>query len=92
MVTVPRAAESHVMVNDVPGMVAAEFATVVESDAPVVVDRADVLGRRERLRQSLGGGGAVARHRSGIWPRAPRIPGFDLFYLLQNPSPTATPT
>ena len=87
-VQVPPRQSKKVIVNQVPNMVPAEFATVVESDGLLVVDRqmawdANAYGTHAE---------AAVRAPGLTWYLAEGAThsGFDLFYLLQNPSPTST--
>ena len=88
VVSVP--AYTRVTVNPklIAGMAVAEFSTKVESDQPLVVDRT--------LSWDAAGYGAHAETAvaapSPIWYLAEGAThsGLDLFYLLQNPSATAT--
>jgi uncharacterized repeat protein (TIGR01451 family) len=85
---VPAFSRRTVNVRDVPGMGRAEFATTVESDSPVVVDRtmlwdpATIYGAHAE--RSLPGP-------SQVWYLAEGAThsGFDLFYLLLNPNDSA---
>jgi hypothetical protein len=87
LINVPPLESRTVEVNALNGMAQAEFATVVESDTALIVDRAMTWDRRT-------GYGSHAeraiRTASTAWYLAEGVThsGFDLFYLLQNPSPT----
>jgi uncharacterized protein (TIGR03437 family) len=78
-----------VTAKDVPGLAVAEFSTIVEADQTLVVDRT--------MRWGDGGYGAHAE--TAVVAPAPTWylaegathSGFDLFYLLQNPSDTIRP-
>ena len=72
-------------VSTVHGLADEEFATILESDQPVVADRTMTLGRH-RLRQSCRDRDG---HPASTWYLAEgaTINGFRLFYLLQNPNP-----
>lgn len=77
-----------VSVKDVPGMASAEFSTIVESDAELVVDRTMTWG-------PTGFGGHTetsveAPRTSWYFAEGATHSGFNLFYLLQNPNPTPT--
>jgi Tol biopolymer transport system component len=82
---VPPQASRRVRVNELPGMVDAEFATVIESDGPLAVDRQmswDAVA-------AYGSHAEAALKTPGlVWYLAEGAThsGFDLFYLLQNPS------
>jgi hypothetical protein len=92
VVRVPAQQSRKVRVGDVPGMAQAEFATQVESDHPVVVDRLMWWDRATRY-------GSHGERRADEFPvTSPPVrstwylaegathSGFELFYLLQNPS------
>jgi Tol biopolymer transport system component len=87
-VTVPPMESRRVNVGDIPGMGAAEFATVVESDGLLVVDR-------QMSWDAANGYGshaeAAVRSPGLTWYFAEGAThsGFELFYLLQNPSATS---
>lgn len=84
VVTVPPNARATVRAGDFVGQAASAFATVVESDAPLAVDR------------TMRWGGAAGGAHSEIGLETPSTQwffaegathsGFSLFYLLQNPS------
>jgi Tol biopolymer transport system component/subtilisin-like proprotein convertase family protein len=76
-----------VTVNQVPGMVPAEFATLVESDGLLVVDRQMSWDTQNAYGSHAEG---AVRAPATIWYLAEGAThsGFDLFYLLQNPSTT----
>lgn len=83
--TVPARTRSAVYPGSLPGMATAEFATVIESDRPLVADRTVWWGA-----------GAYGSHAEAPI-EAPRtrwyfaegatIGGFQMFYTLQNPAP-----
>jgi len=86
-VLVPATGRATVDVETVAGMASAEFATTIEADAPVVVDRT--------LRWSAAGHYGSHAERSVPSPattwylaEGATHSGFDLFYLLQNPNAT----
>jgi hypothetical protein len=88
-VTIPARARISVDPGSVTGVYGNSFSTVVESDVPVVVDRTVSWDRPATA--------ATPRRRS---PRASTTwflaegathGSFDLFYLIQNPGPTAAP-
>ncbi len=86
VVSVPATGRATVRVKDVPGMATAEFATVVESDVPLVVDRTmswDGRGYGSHSETSLPAPATrwYLAEGSTKWK-------FDLYYLLQNPSLT----
>ena len=76
-----------VVARNVTGLAAAEFSTIVESDRAIVVDRT----------MSWDSTGYGAHAETAVTAPAPTWylaegathSGFDLFYLLQNPAPTA---
>lgn len=85
-VVVEALASVRVEASDVPGLSGHAFSTVVESDAPVVVDRTMAWRGADGLVHG-------AHAESALPSPAPRWylaegathAGFDLFYLLQNP-------
>jgi hypothetical protein len=85
----PPQSRRTVFVDDVPGMASAAFSTVVESDVAVVVDRTMTWA---------GGQGYGSHAETSVAGPAPQWyfaegathGSFDLFYLIQNPSPTQT--
>ncbi len=85
----PPQSRHTVFVDDVPGMESAAFSTLVDSDSPVVADRT----------MTWADGQAYGSHaETAVDSPAPQwyfAEGathgrFDLFYLIQNPSPTQT--
>ena len=87
VVPVPAQQSRKVTVSAEPGMATAEFATVVESDQPVVADRL--------LWWNAGTAYGTHAERAVTAPTArwylaegATHSGFDLFYLLQNPGAT----
>lgn len=90
VLSVPPTGRATLRTENVPGMEAAEFSTVIESDLPVVVDRtmtwddtaygshAETSQAEPALTWYLAEGATKAN--------------FDLWYLLQNPSLTADAT
>ncbi len=86
-VTVPSLSSVRVDAHDVPGLEGAAFATTIESDVPLVVDRtmswrgADGKSRGAHAESSLDGPATRWYLAEGATHA-----GFDLFYLLQNPS------
>ena len=83
-VAMPPLSRRTVTVKGVPAMAEAAFSTVVESDAPVVIDRTmswDGTGYGSHAESSVGAP-------SPIWYLAEGAThsGFNLFYLLQNPN------
>jgi hypothetical protein len=87
-VTVPPLESRRVVVNDVGDMAAAEFATVVESDGVLAVDRLMWWDTRSAYGSHAE---AALKGPALVWYLAEGAThsGFDLFYLLQNPSPTS---
>jgi uncharacterized protein YkwD len=87
-VTVPARTRVTIDVESVSAVGDAEFSTVVESDVTIVVDRT--------VRWNFGGAGSHAE--TGVaaplatwyFAEGATHSGFDLFYLLQNPSPETT--
>ncbi|BCS31826.2 hypothetical protein TBR22_A10280 [Luteitalea sp. TBR-22] len=86
-VVVPARESRKIVVESVPGMAEAEFATLVESDGPVVVDR---LLSWDRGTGYGSHAEASLPATSTTWYLAEGAThsGFELFYLLQNPSAT----
>ncbi|MCC6163725.1 MAG: fibronectin type III domain-containing protein [Acidobacteria bacterium] len=86
-VTVPSLSSVHVDADDVPGLAGAAFATTIESDMPLVVDRTmswrglDGALRGAHAESSLDGPAMRWYLAEGATHS-----GFDLFYLLQNPT------
>ena len=83
-VALPPLSRRTVTVKAVAGMAVAAFSTVVESDAPVVVDRTmswDATGYGSHAEGSAGAP-------SPVWYLAEGAThsGFNLFYLVQNPN------
>lgn len=90
-VLIPAMSRYTVDVGLEPGLSAAEFSTVVESDVDVVVDRTMLWG--------LADGGVYGSHAESslVSPRTDwylaegaTTGDFQLYYLLQNPSPAAS--
>jgi hypothetical protein len=85
-VVVPPRSRRTVTAESVPGLASTAFSTTVESDVAVIVDRTmtwDDSGYGAHSESSL----AAARTR-WYFAEGATHSGFDLFYLLQNPSPT----
>jgi Tol biopolymer transport system component len=86
-VVVPPRESRKFTVNFLPQMQKSEFATVVESDGPLVVDRLmwwdNVTGYGSHADTAVRAPGLVWYLAEGATHS-----GFDLFYLLQNPSAT----
>ncbi len=87
---VPVPARTRVTVNakDVPGLATAEFSTVVEADQPLVVDRTmswDASGYGSHAETAI-----AAPATTWYLAEGATHSGFSLFYLLQNPSASAT--
>ena len=68
-----------------PGLESASFSTIVESDFEVVVERTMTWG--ERRHGSHSEGSLEAPHTTWYFGEGATHSGFQLFYLLQNPSP-----
>ena len=87
--TVPARASRKVVVNDVDGVNRAEFSTTLESDRLVVADRLMTWSRAGRYGSH---GETATAAASPVWYLAEGAThsGFDLFYLIQNPSDAAT--
>jgi hypothetical protein len=85
---VPGLAARRVVVNQVPGMARAEFATVIESDGPLAVHRLmtwdPVRGYGSHLEGAVGSPATRWYLAEGS-----TTGGFQLFYLIQNPGATA---
>jgi Tol biopolymer transport system component len=79
----------------VPGLEAADFATEIESDVPLAVSRTMTW---DTLPGYVANRGYAAHMETAVDAPSPAwffaegstVVGFDLFYLLQNPQPTAT--
>ena len=69
-----------------PAWTTAEFSTIIESDLPLVVDRTMRWDRPPALRQPRGARASRRRRPSWYLAEGATHSGFDLFYLLQNPS------
>lgn len=87
VIAVPPRQSRRVVVNDVPGMLPAEFATQLESDGTLVMDR--LMWWDTQSAYGTHAEAAVLQP-ALAWYLAEGAThsGFDLFYLLQNPSPT----
>jgi hypothetical protein len=86
-VAVPPLGRRTVTVKGVPEMALAEFSTVIESDQQVVVDRTmtwDATGYGSHAETSIATPATVWYLAEGATHS-----GFSLFYLVQNPHPTA---
>lgn len=87
-VTVPGRQSRKVHVSTIPGMNDAEFSTLVQSNEPVIVDRQmwwdGPTAYGTSAERSLG-----APSLTWYFAEGATHSGFDLFYLLQNPSDTA---
>ena len=82
--TVPARGRRTVNAKDVPGLEAAEFSTIVESDAPIVADRTmtwDASGYGSHAETSLEGPATTWYLAEGATHS-----NFDLFYTIQNPN------
>jgi sugar lactone lactonase YvrE len=85
-VTVPARTRRTVWPAQIAGLASAEFSTVVDSDAPLVVDRTmkwDSRGYGAHAETAVPGAAMVWYLAEGATHS-----GFDLFYLLQNASAT----
>lgn len=83
VVSVPAAARRTIDVKSVPGLAAAEFSTVVESDTLVVVDRTmrwDATGYGSHAETAI-----ASADTTWYFAEGATHSGFKLFYLLQNP-------
>ena len=87
LVSVPPQRSQHVLVDTLPEVVGSSFATVVETDAPVVADRLMWWGPSgaygTHSEHSLGGA-ALSWH----FAEGATHSGFELFYLVLNANPT----
>lgn len=87
-VAVPANVRATVAAKSVPGLAAAEFSTVVETDAAVVVDRTmtwDGSGYGSHAESAV-----TAPATSWYFAEGATHSGFELFFLLQNSSATTT--
>ena len=85
LVTLAPYARGTIEVGTVPGLADEEFATIVEADQPVVVDRTmtwDASGYGSHTETAMEAPAATWYLAEGA-----TISGFRLFYLLQNPNP-----
>jgi hypothetical protein len=89
LLPVPAHARVTVDPKTLPGLAAAEFATRIDSDQPLVVDRTMAWDAQAGYGAHAETAGTSA---SPVWYLAEGAThgGFDLFYLLQNPSAGAT--
>jgi glucose/arabinose dehydrogenase len=85
--TVPPQTQRTLDVADVPGMATAEFATVVESDFEVAVERSMSWDREGY--GSHAETGVIAPSATWYFAEGATHSGFSLFYLLQNPGAIA---
>lgn len=85
LVTMAPFARATVVVRDVAGLEAQEFATIIEADQPVVVDR--TMTWDDRAYGSHAETAMEAPSSSWYLAEGATINGFKLFYLLQNPNP-----
>ncbi len=86
-VSVPPLGRRTVVVKSVPEMAHAEFSTAIESDQPVVADRTmswDGSGYGSHAETSVAAPATMWYLAEGATHS-----GFNLFYLVQNPHPTA---
>ena len=88
MLAVPPMARRFVYVGNVPSLASASFSTVIEADSPIVADRT-MLWTSAFYGSSAETSVASP---STLWFLAEGAThgGFDLFYLLQNPSATTS--
>ena len=86
-IVVPPLESRAIEINGIAQMSQAEFATLVESDLPLVVDRAMSWDKASGYGMHAE---RAVNAASTVWYLAEGAThsGFDLFYLLQNPSPT----
>jgi type 1 glutamine amidotransferase len=86
-VTLGPSSRQTVFVDDVPGMASAAFSTTIDSDQPVVVDRTMTWAFGQaygsHAETSVAGPATTWYFAEGATHGR-----FDLFYLIQNPSPT----
>ncbi|MBL8142094.1 MAG: hypothetical protein JNM38_13345 [Acidobacteria bacterium] len=87
-VTVPAQASRTVVVNTLPGLAQAEFATVVESDAVLAVHRMLTWDAASGYGSHLEGAVPAPATQWYLAEGSTNV-GFQLFYLLQNPAATA---
>jgi hypothetical protein len=86
LVTMAPFARTTVVVGDIPGLAAEEFATIVEADQGVVVDRTmtwDSTAYGSHTETAMSAPASTWYLAEGA-----TISGFKLFYLLQNPNAT----
>jgi hypothetical protein len=89
-VAVPPRSRRTVDPGSVPGLESTAFATTIESDVPVVIDRTmtwDARGYGAHSETSI-----EQPRMKWYFAEGATHSGFDLFYLLQNPSATDTAT
>ena len=89
VVTVPPRQSRKVTVGSVPGMATGEFATVVETDRPVVVERLMWWSAQEAY-GTHADRAIVAPALRWYFAEGATTDPFDLFYLLQNPNDEAS--
>ena len=93
-VIVPAGRSTSVHVGGLPGLEATEVSTSIDSDRPLGVTR-NVSWDYRRTFAPRGFGLHLETAASSLSPswffaEGSTVLGFDLFYLLQNPQPTAT--
>nr|MBA2356640.1 hypothetical protein [Acidobacteriota bacterium] len=84
LITLPPFARGTLTVSELPGLADEEFATIVEADQPVVVDRTmswDTTGYGSHAETAM-----AAPAPAWYLAEGATINGFKLFYLLQNPN------
>lgn len=86
-ILVPPQTRRTVDVSDIAGLASAEFATVVESDLEVTVDR--TVSWSTESYGAHGEGGLGAASATWYFAEGATHSGFNLFYLLQNPNASA---
>jgi probable HAF family extracellular repeat protein len=86
--TVPARTRATVNPKSLPGLAAAEFSTVVESDGLLVVDR--TMSWDGAAYGSHAETAVAAPATTWYLAEGATVGGFNVFYLLQNPSPLST--
>jgi type 1 glutamine amidotransferase len=88
-VTMAPQSRHTVFVDDVPGMASASFSTLVDADQPVIVDRTMTwaFGQAYGSHAETSVAGPAT---TWYFAEGATHGNFDLFYLIQNPSPTQT--
>jgi type 1 glutamine amidotransferase len=85
----PARSRSTIFVDQVPGMESAAFSTLVESDHAVVVDRT-MTWAGDQAYGSHAETAVAGPSPTWYFAEGATHGQFDLFYLIQNPSPTET--